>query len=111
MSTGTESSTAATAGLRGVVAAQSAIGDVNGEPGAHEYWSLAKKSGTFGYRQSADKDEGAAAFAERVHAQFAAVVADYLLGDKEFIAKLNPAYAPWGDYDQLMRLEEWYGRR
>ena len=33
MSTGTESSTAATAGLRGVVAAQSAIGDVNGEQG------------------------------------------------------------------------------
>ena len=32
MSTGTES-TAATAGLRGVVAAQSAIGDVNGEQG------------------------------------------------------------------------------
>ena len=32
MSTGTES-TAATAGLRGVVAAQSAIGDVNGEEG------------------------------------------------------------------------------
>ena len=32
MSTATES-TAATAGLRGVVAAQSAIGDVNGEEG------------------------------------------------------------------------------
>ena len=25
-------------------------------------------------------------------------------------AKLNPAYAPYEDYDQLMRLEEWYGR-
>ena len=33
MSTATESSSAATAGLRGVVAAQSAIGDVNGEQG------------------------------------------------------------------------------
>lgn len=33
MTTGTESSTAAAAGLRGVVAAQSAIGDVNGEEG------------------------------------------------------------------------------
>lgn len=33
MSTGTESSTAAAAGLRGVVAAQSSIGDVNGDDG------------------------------------------------------------------------------
>ncbi len=33
MSTGTETTTAATEGLRGVVAAQSAIGDVNGEQG------------------------------------------------------------------------------
>ena len=36
MSTATES-TAATAGLRGVVAAQSAIGDVNGEKGVLIY--------------------------------------------------------------------------
>src|SRR6187397_2076847 len=33
MSTATETTTAAAAGLRGVVAAQSAIGDVNGEEG------------------------------------------------------------------------------
>ena len=33
MSTATESSAAGSAGLRGVVAAQSAIGDVNGEEG------------------------------------------------------------------------------
>ncbi|HEX3101620.1 MAG TPA: citrate/2-methylcitrate synthase, partial [Pyrinomonadaceae bacterium] len=33
MSTGTETTTAAAEGLRGVVAAQSAIGDVNGEQG------------------------------------------------------------------------------
>ena len=36
--------------------------------------------------------------------------ADCLAGDKAFTAKLNPAYARYGDYDQLMRLEEWYGR-
>ena len=34
----------------------------------------------------------------------------YLTGDEPFVAKLHPAYAPYGDYDQLMRLEEWYGR-
>ena len=36
--------------------------------------------------------------------------AKWLTGDEPFTAKLNPAYAPYGDYDQLMRLEEWYGR-
>ena len=46
---------------------------------------------------------------ERAHAHFAAAAADYLTGTKEFRAKLNPAYAPYEDYDQLMRLEEWYG--
>ena len=25
-------------------------------------------------------------------------------------AKLHPEYAPYADFDQLMRLEEWYGR-
>ena len=35
----------------------------------------------------------------------------WLTGDEPFTAKLNPAYAPYGDYDQLMRLEEWYGRK
>ena len=40
----------------------------------------------------------------------AAASADYLTGDRPFEAKLNPAYAPYEDYDQLMRLQEWYGR-
>ena len=35
----------------------------------------------------------------------------WLTGSEPFTAKLNPAYAPYGDYDQLMRLEEWYGRK
>jgi ATP-dependent helicase/nuclease subunit B len=34
----------------------------------------------------------------------------WLTGSEPFTARLNPAYAPYGDYDQLMRLEEWYGR-
>ena len=98
-------------GLLSLIAAGGGFGDIKGEARAHEYWSLAKKNGIFGYRQSPDKDDGAVAFVERAHAQFSALAADYLLGTKEFTAKLNPAYAPWGDYDQLMRLEEWYGRR
>ena len=50
-------------------------------------------------------------FLAHAEAHFAAAAADYLTGTKEFTAKLHPAYAPYGDYDQLMRLEEWYGRK
>ena len=42
---------------------------------------------------------------------FAEAARKWLTGDEPFTAKLNPAYAPYGDYDQLMRLEEWYGRK
>ena len=34
----------------------------------------------------------------------------WLTGSEPFTAKLHPEYAPYGDYDQLMRLDEWYGR-
>ena len=98
-------------GLLSLIARDGGFKDVRGEAGVHEYWSLAKDNkGRIGYRRSPDKDEGPEAFVERAYAQFAAAAADYLLGTKEFEAKLNPAYAPYEDYDQLMRLEEWYGR-
>lgn len=35
---------------------------------------------------------------------------DYLTGNAPFDAQVNPEVANYGDYDQLMRLEEWYGR-
>ena len=97
-------------GLLSLIARNGGFNGIQGEAGAHEYWSLAKKYGKIGYRQSPDSDDGPQAFVERAHAQFAAAVSDYLLGTKEFEAKLHPAYAPYEDYDQLMRLEEWYGR-
>ena len=97
-------------GLLSLIARAGGFGDLKGEVGAQEYWSLAKKNGRFGYRQSPDKDEGAEVFVERAYAQFADAAARWLLGTEPFEAKLNPAYAPYEDYDQLMRLEEWYGR-
>jgi ATP-dependent helicase/nuclease subunit B len=50
-------------------------------------------------------------FLAHAHKHFSEAASDYLVGTKPFTAKLNPAYAPYGDYDQLMRLEEWYGRK
>jgi ATP-dependent helicase/nuclease subunit B len=94
-----------------LIAGAGGFDDVQGDVGCHEYWSLAKDNkGKIGYRSSPDKDDGPDAFVERAYAQFASAAADYLLGTREFEAKLNPAYAPYEDYDQLMRLEEWYGR-
>ena len=41
---------------------------------------------------------------------FTAAAIHWLTGDAPFTAKLHPEYAPYGDYDQLMRRDEWYGR-
>jgi ATP-dependent helicase/nuclease subunit B len=41
---------------------------------------------------------------------FIAAAETWLTGDAPFTAKLHPEHAPYGDYDQLMRLDEWYGR-
>ena len=49
-------------------------------------------------------------FLDHAYRNFAEAAAKWLTGSEPFTARLNPAYAPYGDYDQLMRLEEWYGR-
>ena len=50
-------------------------------------------------------------FLDHAYKNFAEAVHKWLTGSEAFTAKLNPAFAPYGDYDQLMRLEEWYGRK
>ncbi|HEX6218441.1 MAG TPA: double-strand break repair protein AddB [Sphingomicrobium sp.] len=96
-------------GLLALIAREGGFGGIRGEAGAHEYWSLARKNGRLGYRQSPD-EEDPRGFADRAHAHFAEAAGRWLLGEEPFQAKLNPTYAPYEDYDQLMRLEEWYGR-
>ncbi|MEO5973543.1 MAG: PD-(D/E)XK nuclease family protein, partial [Sphingomicrobium sp.] len=95
-------------GLLGLIARAGGFTD-KGEPHAHEYWSLTKHGDRFGKKTSPDRGD-AAGFLAHAEAQFIAAARDWLTGNREFTAKLNPAYAPYGDYDQLMRLEEWYGR-
>jgi ATP-dependent helicase/nuclease subunit B len=97
-------------GLLGLIARAGGFEGVAGEPQAHEYWSLTKYGDKFGKKVCPDKNMGPAEFLTNAERHFRALAIDYLLGNKEFKAKLNPAYAPYGDYDQLMRLEEWYGR-
>jgi ATP-dependent helicase/nuclease subunit B len=97
-------------GLLGLIARAGGFPDVVGEPEAHEYWSLTKDRDKFGKRVCPDRKMGAADFLAHAEANFRDAAAAWLTGNEPFTAKLNPAYAPYGDYDQLMRLEEWYGR-
>jgi ATP-dependent helicase/nuclease subunit B len=97
-------------GLLGLIARAGGFGDIAGEPKRHEYWSLAKHGTAFGRRTCPDKEMGAAEFLAHAEANFRDAAEKWLLGTEPFTAKLNPAFAPYGDYDQLMRLEEWYGR-
>jgi ATP-dependent helicase/nuclease subunit B len=83
---------------------------VGGKPEEFEYWSLAKRLLAKNPIRP-NKDLSADEFLAATERHFRAAANDYLLGDAPFTAKLNPAYAPYGDYDQLMRLEEWYGRK
>ena len=98
-------------GLLGLIGRAGGFDQVSGDPEAFEYWSLTRHKGSFGKLMCPDKEMGPGEFLDHAYANFAEAVRDYLTGTKPFTAKLNPAYAPYGDYDQLMRLEEWYGRK
>ena len=98
-------------GLLGLIARAGGFEGVSGEPGTFEYWSLARYRGKFGRLVRPDKDMGPGEFLEHAARNFVEAAGKWLTGTEPFTAKLNPAYAPYGDYDQLMRLEEWYGRR
>ena len=97
-------------GLLGLIARAGGFPDVSGEPEAFEYWSLIRDRDRFGKCVRADKDMGPDEFLAHAFRNFADAAETWLTGSEPFTAKLNPAYAPYGDYDQLMRLEEWYGR-
>jgi ATP-dependent helicase/nuclease subunit B len=97
-------------GLLGLIGRAGGFEGVSGEPEVFEYWSLIRDRGSFGKCVRADKDMEQGEFLDQAYHSFADAAAKWLGGDEPFTAKLNPAYAPYGDYDQLMRLEEWYGR-
>jgi ATP-dependent helicase/nuclease subunit B len=98
-------------GLLGLIGRAGGFEGVDGEPEAFEYWSLTGHKGSFGKLMCPDKDMEPGEFLAHAHANFVDAAGKWLTGNEPFTAKLNPAYAPYGDYDQLMRLEEWYGRK
>ena len=102
-------------GLLGLIAERGGFAGVAGLPTEFEYWTLRKnKAGGFGERTSPVKARNTMLTAENFVAfaaqQFDAAAGKWLTGDAPFTAKLHPEYAPYADYDHLMRLAEWYGR-
>jgi ATP-dependent helicase/nuclease subunit B len=100
-------------GLLGLIAERGGFDGVEGIPACFEYWSLAKKNGKLGYVASPIGGKHgieAAEFTTLAARNFIAAAEAWLTGEEPFTAKLHPEYAPYGEYDQLMRLDEWYGR-
>ncbi len=103
-------------GLLGAIAEAGGFAGISGIAGGFEYWSLAKYRDSFGNVSSPVDPNGkndrvvTSEFVERARAVFAEAAERWLTGDEAFVAKLNPEYAPYAEYDQLMRRDEWYGR-
>lgn len=100
-------------GLIGLIAERGGFDRIAGKATGFEYWSLAKKGEAFGYIQSpVGGRSGIAAedFVGKAYNQFVEAAGHWLTGDRAFTAKLVPEMAPYAEYDQLMRRDEWYGR-
>ena len=103
-------------GLLGLMVERGGFAGIAGKPSAFEYWSLAKNRDQFGYVTSPVDPDGkrdkirTEDFTTYAAASVTDAIEKWLTGGEPFTAKLHPEYAPFADYDQLMRLDEWYGR-
>lgn len=103
-------------GLLGLMVERGGFEGISGEARAFEYWSLSRRRGQFGFIDSPCADDGArgkivtSEFVATAAENFADAVGRWLTGAEAFTAKLVPEYAPYADYDQLMRRDEWWGR-
>lgn len=103
-------------GLIAAIAERGGFEGVEGSATGFEYWSLGKKRDAFGYIDSPVDPAGKYGkvindeFVALAVAHFTAAAEEWLTGEAHFTAKLHPEYAPYAEYDQLMRLDEWYGR-
>jgi ATP-dependent helicase/nuclease subunit B len=106
-------------GVLGLIAARGGFDGLEGTPEKFEYWSLGRseKSETgFGYWcepiQEGRKKTGLprGEFLSQTEHFLTEALAKWILGSEPFTARLNPDLPNYGDYDQLMRLDEWQAR-
>jgi ATP-dependent helicase/nuclease subunit B len=100
-------------GLLAAIAERGGFPEVAGQVGEFEYWSLVKNGDAFGKASSpvggrapVSKED----FVAHAIREFTEAAERWLTGSDVFKAKLAPQYAPYEDYNQLMRRDEWYGR-
>ncbi|WP_394652100.1 PD-(D/E)XK nuclease family protein [uncultured Sphingomonas sp.] len=103
-------------GLLGLIAERGGFEGVRGAAQAFEYWSLGKGKDGFGYVATPVDAAGkygrivTGEFVPLAERSFAEAAVKWLTGVEPFTAKLVPEFAPYAEYDQLMRRDEWYGR-
>ena len=100
-------------GLLAAIAERGGFDGISGTAGAFEYWTFARnRDGGLGDVKSPVGGRNALsadAFVPRAIEIFTDAAGRWLTGNDPFLAKLAPQYAPYEDYDQLMRRDEWYG--
>jgi ATP-dependent helicase/nuclease subunit B len=102
-------------GLLGAMAERGAFPEADGQTTAFEYWRLNKhaKSQQFGWIEAPFYKDAGEGIQPTDFVAFAlrrlATATEWLTSQQPFTARLHPQYAPYADYEQLMRLEEWYG--
>ncbi|MEM1052641.1 MAG: PD-(D/E)XK nuclease family protein [Pseudomonadota bacterium] len=104
-------------GLLGLIARDGGFETNNGlisnTTSRFEYWSARKKDGEFGEIFEPLKQSGGQIglmqdeFLPEHQRYLMNAIHRFILGKAPFIAKENPDYPGYSDYDQLMRLEEW----
>lgn len=101
-------------GLVGMMAEAGVLDKAKGRASGFEYWSLAKGKDGFGYVDDPTKKRDAVpadSFVSTAIREAEAAIEKWINGNEPFEAKLQPEFANYDDYDQLMRLQEWNGRQ
>ncbi len=100
-------------GLLGLIARDGDFDGLSGDATGFEYWSMAKKDGEFGFVEVPMKTTGKRTgiapddFLPEHEKRLSEAIRRFIKGSDPFVAKENPDYPGYTDYDQLMRLDEW----
>ncbi len=100
-------------GLIGLLAARGGFKDLSGTPDTFEYWKLNRDQKTRefgGVAKASIGKEATETIIDHAERNLIGVIETWINGEEPFIPRLHPEWAKYGDYDQLSRLEEWYGR-
>jgi len=102
-----------------LIAARGGFAGIEGVPERFEYWSLGRSKDSetgFGYACEPVKEGRKLTglpreeFLSQTEFFLRDALDKWILGDAPFTARLTPDLPNFGEYDQLMRLDEWQAR-